>query len=114
MKNILIALTLVFGLIGAQTKSQLKNVQVLPFAKKKEIVRYMKTVIAPELGVKCSFCHNLMDYSSDQKDHKIVARAMIKMVKEANKNTMAKLNFSDISCYVCHRGEKYPPTKPKK
>ena len=43
-------------LVGQQ--SELKNVTVLPYTKKRDLVKYMKSVIVPELGVKCSFCHN--------------------------------------------------------
>jgi response regulator RpfG family c-di-GMP phosphodiesterase len=73
-------------------KRELKNVKVLPFKTKRELVSFMKTVVAPELGVKCNFCHNLTDYSSDEKDHKKVARKMMAMVNTANQ-TMNELNF---------------------
>jgi photosynthetic reaction center cytochrome c subunit len=94
-------------------KSQLKNVKVLPFKTKREIVTFMKTIVAPELGVKCNFCHNMNDYSSDEKDNKIVAREMMDMVQQSNK-TMNELNFHEISCWVCHRGNKHPEHTPKK
>lgn len=100
------------GFLLAQ-KSELKNVQVLPYKTKRELVKFMKTVIAPELGVKCNFCHNLTDYSSDEKDNKKVARQMMAMVKQSNK-TMKDLNFHEISCWVCHRGNEHPELTPKK
>jgi len=40
-------------------KSELKNVRVLPFTKKAEIMKYMKKTVTKELGVKCNFCHNI-------------------------------------------------------
>lgn len=96
------------GVLSAQNKSELKNVQVLPFTVKKEIIQYMKKVIAPGLGVKCKFCHNPMDFSSDKNEPKVVAREMMKMVTKINQDTMTKLKFREVSCFVCHRGEKYP------
>ena len=98
-------------LVGQQ--SELKNVTVLPYTKKRDLVKYMKSVIVPELGVKCSFCHNLSDNSSDEKAHKKVAREMITMTMNANK-TMKDLNFHEVSCWVCHRGNSHPEHPPKK
>ena len=91
----------------------MKNVKVLPYTKKRDRVKYMKSVVASELGVKCNFCHNLSDYSSDEKGHKKVAREMMAMTINANK-TMKDLNFHEISCWVCHRGENHPLNPPKK
>ncbi len=108
MKRGLIMVLLFYSVLSSQQKSELKNVQVLPFTVKKEIVQYMKKVIAPGLGVKCKFCHNPMDFSSDKNEHKVVAREMMKMVTNINRDTMAKLKFHEVSCFVCHRGEKLP------
>jgi hypothetical protein len=55
----------------------------------------------------------MTDYASDEKDHKKVAREMMVMTMNANK-TMKNLNFHDISCWVCHRGNKHPDHPPKK
>jgi hypothetical protein len=55
----------------------------------------------------------MTDYSSDEKDHKKVARQMIAMVQQSNK-TMNDLNFHEISCWVCHRGNEHPEHPPKK
>lgn len=92
-------------------KSELKNVQVLHFTKKRGIVAHMKKVIAPELGVKCKFCHNMRDYSSDEKESKLVAREMMLMVEGINKYTMKKLGHRDVSCWVCHQGKSTPDLK---
>jgi len=112
MKKIIIIVCIFFSVALGQ-KSELKNVKVLPFTEKREVVKYMKSVVAKELGVKCSFCHNMTDYASDEKDHKKVAREMMVMTMNANK-TMKNLNFHDISCWVCHRGNKHPDHPPNK
>ena len=93
-------------------KNELKNLKVLSYTKKSDVVKYMK-VISKELGVKCSFCHITNDYSNDKKDHKKVAREMIIMTMNANK-TMNTLNFHEISCWVCHRGNNHPLHPPSK
>ena len=95
----------IFSLIFGQ-QNQLKNVKVLSYTKKSELVRYMKNVVSPELGVKCSFCHVSNDYASDKKDNKKVARKMMSMTFSINK-TMNKLNFHEVSCWTCHKGNNH-------
>ena len=112
MKKYILIFPMIFSSLMGQ-KSDLNNVKVLPFTEKRELVKYMKSVVAPELGVKCNFCHVMSDYASDEKDHKKVAREMMAMTMSANK-TMKKLNFHDISCWVCHRGNEHPDHPPKK
>jgi len=112
MKKIVFILGFIFTFLFGQ-QSELKNMKVLSYTKKRDVVKYMKSVIAPELGVKCSFCHNMTDYASDEKSHKVVARQMMAMTIEANK-TMKNLNFHEISCWVCHKGNNHPQHPPKK
>ena len=74
----------------------------------------MKT-ISKDLGVKCTFCHDLNDKSIDT-DHKLIAREMIKMQMDLNKRFFAQIgdsllhskNTLQISCWTCHRGSKEP------
>ncbi|MCH8010576.1 MAG: photosynthetic reaction center cytochrome c subunit [Candidatus Marinimicrobia bacterium] len=58
--------------------------------------------------MKCKFCHNIKDYSSDEKAHKTIGHEMMKMVIDINENVMAPLKFDSISCWTCHRGDEYP------
>ena len=83
--------------------------------------KYMKT-IGKDLGVKCTFCHDLNDKSIDT-DHKLIAREMMKMQKDLNKQYFAMIgdsllkheNTLKISCWTCHRGAKEPQlVRPKK
>ena len=91
-----------------------KNLQVLDFESVRELKKYMKT-IQKDLGVKCTFCHDLNDKSIDT-EHKLVAREMIKMQKDLNKQYFAMIgdsllkhkNTLQISCWTCHRGIKEP------
>ena len=53
-------------------KNELKNLKVLSYTNKSELVKYMK-VVSKELGVKCNFCHVTSDYSNDKKGMKKVA-----------------------------------------
>ena len=91
-----------------------KNLQVLDFESIRDVKKYMNTV-AKDLGVKCSFCHDIRNKSKDT-DHKIIARDMMKMQREINEHLLLiegdSLNKNEIlpqiSCWTCHRGSKHP------
>ena len=93
---------------------QLENLQVLDFESERDLKKYMKT-IGKDLGVKCSFCHDINDKSID-KPHKVVAREMMKMQLNLNKHFFNQIgdsllqreNTLQISCWTCHRGTKDP------
>ena len=91
-----------------------QNLQVLDFKSMRELKKHMKT-IQKNLGVKCTFCHDINDKSIDT-EHKIIAREMMKMQIELNKGFFAQIgdsllkheNTLQISCWTCHRGNKKP------
>ncbi len=98
-----------------------KNIQVLDFESVRDLKKYMKT-IQKNLGVKCTFCHDINDKSIDT-EHKIIAREMMKMQIDLNKSFFAQIgdsllkheNTLQISCWTCHRGSKKPQlVRPKK
>ena len=98
-----------------------KNLQVLDFESIRDLKKYMKT-IQKNLGVKCTFCHDINDKSMDT-EHKIIAREMMKMQIDLNKSFFAQIgdsllkheNTLQISCWTCHRGSKKPQlVRPKK
>ena len=103
-----------FILIVSIGIGQLKNLQVLDFASERDVKKYMKT-IGKDLGVKCTFCHDLNDKSLDT-DHKLIAREMMKMQMALNRQYFAQIgdslmqrkNTLKISCWTCHRGSKEP------
>ena len=90
------------------------NLQVLDFESVRDLKKYMKT-IQKDLGVKCTFCHDINDKSIDT-EHKIIAREMMKMQMDLNKRFFAQIgdslikheNTLQISCWTCHRGTKKP------
>ncbi|HEX9514348.1 MAG TPA: c-type cytochrome [Puia sp.] len=78
------------------------------------------------LGVKCSFCHapfkdsssRHLDFASDAKPEKDIARHMFRMTAKINKKYF---NFDKddkgvvipaVTCLTCHRGQAHPETKP--
>ena len=110
--KIIINLFFVFSVIC--TAQEITNVQVLPFDKKKDIMKYMKKTVSKSLGVNCKFCHNIKDYSDDSNPHKLVAREMMRMVESMNthldsafatgmKAGMKHSNPPKVECWVCHK-----------
>ena len=112
----IVGLIVVFILVGslvlfavAQQKAEMpKNAQLLKGKTVPEIMQIMATVVAPGLGVQCTFCHELKDYSSDAKLDKVTARSMLKMMTEMNEKYFAEPKMKQVSCYMCHRGKEMP------
>ncbi len=88
-----------------------KNVQVLTDLSTREIRDFMKSV-SSGIGEKCVYCHNLKDYSSDEKETKLIGREFIRLVEQINEqvasintNVMNKADLQPVTCYTCHAGE---------
>lgn len=96
-----------------------KNLKVLP----KDISHHDLDSIMGDfkaaLGVKCDFCHarskddpKKLDFASDEKEYKLVARGMMKMTDKINKKYFKAHEGSDnmaaIQCMTCHNGNKKP------
>ena len=115
MKN-LIQFCMIFSVVISLgiMQEKPKNLQVLDFESVRVLKKYMKT-IQKDLGVKCTFCHDINDKSIDT-EHKIIAREMMKMQMDLNKSFFAQIgdsllkheNTLEISCWTCHRGSKKP------
>ena len=115
MKN-LIQFCMIFSVVISLgiMQEKPKNLQVLDFESVRDLKKYMKT-IQKDLGVKCTFCHDINDKSIDT-EHKIIAREMMKMQIDLNKSFFAQIgdsllkheNTLQISCWTCHRGSKKP------
>lgn len=72
--------------------TQWENLQVLPDSISGEALTQMMRGFGTALGVKCGHCHvrgeDGMDFASDAKPHKQIAREMIRMVVEINGETL--------------------------
>src|SRR5688572_16019532 len=105
---------------GKWPPDSLVNVQV--FAKNTPVVQVwgqMRT-IAFGLGVECTFCHvgpdgarlEQIDFPSDQKRNKLVARQMMRMVQEVNRRLDSiparPTPAVTVNCATCHRGVSRP------
>ena len=84
------------------------NVKVLDIQSRSKMKKYMKS-ISKDLGVKCSYCHDMDDKSLDT-EHKEIAREMIILTRQINsylndinKNEEEKSVVS-VTCWTCHKG----------
>ena len=61
-------------------------------------------MMSASLGVNCKFCHasNDGDYEKEGFEHKDIARQMLKMTFEMNKNYFE--SRPEINCSTCHQG----------
>lgn len=109
-----------------QIPEKFTNLQVLP----KEIARddLMQTMrrFSSSLGVRCNACHapapaataggvERMDFASDDKEQKRVARGMLRMVMDINGKYFPEMGRSPtprtaVSCATCHHGAARPRT----
>jgi hypothetical protein len=97
------------------------NLKVLPKDMAREdLIKLMRGYVGA-LGVKCNFCHaanpqtHKLDFPSDAKDDKTIARTMIAMTQTINEQYMAQVHDPDampedkhVTCGTCHRGHSMP------
>jgi hypothetical protein len=96
-----------------------KNLKVLPKRIKPEDLQRTMRTFSKSLGVRCGFCHEQkqvpagahpeLDFASDAKEEKDVARKMVKMTAALNKRYLVKIDTSfSVACVTCHRGSPHP------
>lgn len=98
------------------------NLQVLPKdISQADLKKIMIDDFEDSLGVSCSFCHaqkkdsDELDYASDAKAEKQIARQMLKMTLNLNRDyfkienpAMGIKGNVAVSCNTCHRGDTFP------
>jgi tetratricopeptide (TPR) repeat protein len=116
-----LAAALGIGTAGAQIPDSFTNLKVLPSTiAKQDLVGEMRQ-FAGALGVRCTHCHvgdtpgslEGVDFASDAKEEKRVARAMMKMVREINGTLLPAAGRKEplaVACITCHRGIERPQT----
>jgi hypothetical protein len=101
--------------------NEYRNLKVLPKnISSKNLSKIMIDDFEDGLGVSCGFCHvekkdsHQLDYVSDEKPEKQIARLMMKMTMGINKNYF-KLKHPvigdstlTITCATCHNGQPRP------
>src|ERR1700730_9642865 len=90
-------------------EEQFKNIQVLKGVPADQLIPAMQFITA-SLGVDCEYCHDHQAMDSDDKKPKKIARQMVTMMFDIDKN-----NFDgrlEVTCYSCHRGAAKPVSIP--
>lgn len=123
---------------AAATASEFKNLQIFPRdIPRDELIASMR-VMARSLGVRCNHCHvvtatepkEVLDFPSDAKEEKKVARVMLRMTTELNTTWLPRVEQAEghapeamavspqqavsgrIGCWTCHRGKTEPEMPP--
>lgn len=90
---------------------QPQNVQILKGLSTAQIYGYMVNQFSGGLGVSCQHCHNLAqgNFADNSNPNKHVARQMLLMSGDLNKNWITQLPASvgnyQVSCATCHNGK---------
>jgi hypothetical protein len=96
-----------------------KNLKVLPKDIPHEALGHVMHEWSQSLGVHCNFCHapgtdGKLDFASDAKPEKHMAREMFKMMTKINnkyfegKKDSLNMVVGAIKCMTCHRGSPHP------
>ncbi len=95
-----------------------KNLKIFPQdITRPQLLSNMK-LFSQSLGVRCTYCHvgqegaplSTFDFASDAKQHKLIAREMLRMAHRLNTDLPGITGdpSAKISCYTCHRGSEKP------
>jgi hypothetical protein len=141
-----VASVFIFQAFTVSTPPGFKNLQILPKDISKDGIDSVMHHFTASLGVKCNFCHvrneaeKKMDFASDDKPEKQIARKMMLMSidintkyfkeieEEMDKEADHKMDSNDVklstdsvknmlsyvTCYTCHRGNERPVSDPPK
>lgn len=100
-------------------QTKFKNLKVLPKNITEEKLDSIMEAFNYSLGVKCIFCHvrpdsgEELNYVSDAKGEKDIARNMMRMTDNINKKyfnfNKEKTPLQTITCISCHQKKARPP-----
>jgi tetratricopeptide (TPR) repeat protein len=116
-----LVLLLTAGSAAAQIPEKFTNLKVLPKGTSRAELLGTMRGFSGGLGVRCGFCHaqadtgrsGELDFASDAKKEKRIARAMMKMVREINGKLIPKAGMrapAAVGCVTCHHGIEHPET----
>ena len=93
--------------------SVFRNIEVLKGVPAGRLVRMMDMGYGRSLGVSCDHCHDTVEWESDEKRPKDVARQMMAMVGTINRELLPKIEGIEserpvVNCTTCHRGSTKP------
>jgi hypothetical protein len=103
---------------------KLVNLKVFPKNVPYRVLDHEMDVWSASLGVRCNFCRarneqtNKMDFASDAKPEKTMARHMFEMTAKINKkyfgakkDSLGLVMNTGVNCNTCHNGTSHPELK---
>jgi hypothetical protein len=116
-----VAAIVILGAAASSPGSTYKNLKVLPRGiSQAKLQRIMIDEFDDGLGVGCGFCHSeekdshRLDYASDAKPEKAIAREMMRMTLKVNHRffQVRRPGIGDstmiVNCNSCHHGQPRP------
>ncbi|HOZ84422.1 MAG TPA: c-type cytochrome [Niabella sp.] len=121
---LLICSILLLGFVNTSPEKN-RNLKVLPADITNERLDSIMETYSKGLGVTCDFCHILevkgedtaVNFASDANPAKEVARTMIRLTMDINKNyfnfdtTIHPAYLNKVGCFTCHKGDAYPQSE---
>jgi len=119
---LVLSIFIILGIAATKPDDGFKNLKVLRKDISHDDLDKLMDSFSAALGVKCDFCHApskedaaKLEFASDEKGEKLIARKMIKMTNKINKKFFhgkSKLGDTDalleVSCITCHHGSPHP------
>ncbi|HLX90451.1 MAG TPA: c-type cytochrome [Puia sp.] len=103
------------GKEGWKADSVFKNLKVITGKiTAKHFLLMMNYGWSTELGVSCSYCHDVRNWESDSIEAKNIARGMWNMRQQINGEILPKITGKDywtnpkVTCITCHRKKPKP------
>jgi len=120
---VLVSLVVLSAAFSAPPERKFKNLKVLPKNIGDKELDSVMHIFTRGLGVKCNFCHaenaeKKLDYASDAKAEKNIARKMMKMSSKINKKYFnyekddQGNTVQSLTCFSCHHGQAHPAKNP--
>jgi hypothetical protein len=101
-----VGVLLAAGTADGQTAEQAyKNIQALTGTPAGELTQAMHLMNAA-LTVTCEHCHVEGQFDADVKAPKLIARTMVRMVRDLNERQFGGRTV--VTCYTCHQGHRTP------
>ncbi len=122
VSSLLALMVIGMAAIRPQDDKPKRNLKVLPKDISHDDLDKVMDTWKAALGVKCNFCHapskdstsRKLDFASDAKPEKDIARHMFRMTAKINKKYFSfekddkGATIPAISCVTCHRGSPHP------
>ncbi len=84
---------------------------VAAFVSKEEQIREQMITISRELGVTCTECHKITNFTDGSKKSYKVGLEHMKLTQMLKENGMDGKKGPTATCYMCHRGKLMPDFK---